>query len=74
MAIYLANRESRTSWKEMLLELDGGLRDVEIVVSDDHPGRKRAIGEVIPEAVWQRCYVHFLRNILDHLPRKAVDD
>jgi len=27
-----------------------------------------------PEAVWQRCYVHFLRNALDHLPRKAVDD
>ncbi len=35
---------------------------------------KRAIAEVIPEAVWQRCYVHFLRNALDHLPRKAVDD
>jgi putative transposase len=47
---------------------------VEFVVSDDHPGLKRAIAEVIPEAVWQRCYVHFLRNALDHLPRKAVDD
>ena len=27
-----------------------------------------------PEAVWQRCYVHFLRNALDYLPRKADDD
>ena len=44
------------------------------MVSDNHPGLKRAIGEVIPEAVWQRCYVHFLSNALDHLPRKAVDD
>jgi putative transposase len=75
LAVELANRESRTSWKDMLLELKGrGLQGVEIVVSDDHPGLKRAIAEVIPEAVWQRCYVHFLRNALDHLPRKAVDD
>jgi putative transposase len=75
LAVELANRESRTSWKDMLLELKGrGLRGVEFVASDDHPGLKRAIAEVIPEAVWQRCYVHFLRNALDHLPRKAVDD
>ena len=37
-------------------------------------GLKRAIAEVLPEAAWQRCYVHFLRNALDHLPRKAEDD
>ena len=29
---------------------------------------------LLPEAVWQRCYVHFLRNALDYLPRKADDD
>ena len=29
---------------------------------------------MLPEAVWQRCYVHFLRNALDHLPRKGDDD
>ena len=29
---------------------------------------------MLPEAVWQRCYVHFLRNALDYLPRKADDD
>jgi putative transposase len=75
LAVELANRESQTSWKEVLLDLKSrGLRGVEFVVSDDHPGLKRAIAEVIPEAVWQRCYVHFLRNALDHLPRKAVDD
>jgi putative transposase len=75
LAVELANRESQTSWKEVLLDLKiRGLRGVEFVVSDDHPGLKRAIAEVIPEAVWQRCYVHFLRNALDHLPRKAVDD
>jgi len=75
LAVELANRESQTSWKDFLLALKGrGLRGVEFVVSDDHPGLKRAIAEVIPEAVWQRCYVHFLRNARDHLARKAVDD
>ena len=29
---------------------------------------------MLPGAVWQRCYVHFLRNALDHLPRKHDDD
>jgi len=50
------------------------LSEVEFVVSDDHAGLKRAIGEVLMDAAWQRCYVHFLRNALDHLPRKADDD
>ncbi|NWG76261.1 MAG: IS256 family transposase [Rubrivivax sp.] len=75
LAVELAKRESGTSWRDFVLELKRrGLRGVEFVVSDDHPGLKRAIAEVLPEAVWQRCYVHFLRNALDHLPRKAVDD
>jgi transposase-like protein len=39
-----------------------GLSGVEFVVSDDHAGLKAAIREVLPEAVWQRCYVHFLRK------------
>lgn len=75
LAVELANRESASSWKEFLVKVrERGLRGVEFVVSDDHPGLKRAIAEVVPEAAWQRCYVHFLRNALDHLPRKADDD
>ena len=37
-----------------------GLAGVEFVVSDDHPGLKRAIREVLPEAAWQRCCVRSL--------------
>ena len=75
LAVELANRESQTSWKEFLEGLrKRGLRGVVFVVSDDHSGLKKAIREVLPEAAWQRCYVHFLRNALDHLPRKADDD
>lgn len=75
LAVELANRESSGSWKELLLGLKArGLHGVEFVVSDDHEGLKAAIRETLPQAVWQRCYVHFLRNALDHLPRKADDD
>ena len=75
LAVELASRESVSSWKELLLSLrQRSLHGVEFVVSDDHAGLRRAIQEVLPEAVWQRCYVHFLRNALDYLPRKADDD
>jgi putative transposase len=75
LAVELANRESRSSWKDFLMGLKGrGLSGVELVVSDDHPGLTAAISQVLPEAAWQRCYVHFLRNALDYLPRKADDD
>lgn len=75
LAIELANRESRSSWKDFLLALKRrGLSGVEYAVSDDHPGLKAAIREVLPEAAWQRCYVHFLRNALDYVPRKVDDD
>jgi putative transposase len=75
LAVDLANRESRSSWKDFLLALKGrGLHGVEFVVSDDHPGLRAAIREVLPEAAWQRCYVHFLRNALDYVPRRVKDD
>jgi putative transposase len=75
LGVEVANRESQSSWKEFLLGLkERGLHGVEFVVSDDHAGLKKAIGEVLTEAAWQRCYVHFLRNALDYLPRKADDD
>jgi putative transposase len=75
LAVELANRESHASWRDFLLGLrQRGLREVECVVSDDHAGLKKAIQEGLPESAWQRCYVHFLRNALDYLPRKADDD
>jgi putative transposase len=75
LGVELANRESASSWKEFLAGLkERGLKGVTMVVSDDHAGLRKAIAEVLPEALWQRCYVHFLRNALDHLPRKADDD
>ena len=75
LGVELSNRESRSSWTTFVTSLKTrGLHGVEFVVSDDHAGLKRAVRELLPEAVWQRCYVHFLRNALDYLPRKADDD
>ena len=75
LAVELAERESTTSWREFLLALkQRGLRGVVAVISDDHVGLRKSIPEVLPEASWQRCYVHFLRNALDHMPRKKDDD
>jgi putative transposase len=75
LAVELANRESLSSWKEFCLRLkERGLNGVDLVISDDHAGLRKAIAEVFTEAAWQRCYVHFLRNALDYLPRKADND
>ena len=82
LGVELANRESRGSWKDFLVQLrKRGLHGVECVVSDDHDGPRKAIREVLNEAAWQRCRRHpeggactFLRNALDHIPRKADDD
>jgi transposase-like protein len=75
LAVDMANRESKTSWSDFLAGLKGrGLKGVRFVVSDSHEGIRHAVSRILPEAAWQRCYVHFLRNALDYLPRKADDD
>lgn len=75
LGVELANRESRSSWRDFLVGLKKrGLHGVDLVITDSHEGLKRAICEVLPEACWQRCYVHFLRNALDYLSRKADPD
>ena len=73
LAVELANRESRSSWRDFLLGLKArGLHGVEFVVADDHAGLRAALREVLAEAAYQRCYVHFLRNALDYVPRRAM--
>src|SRR5205807_2677375 len=73
LAVELANRESRSSWRDFLLGLKArGLHGVEFVVADDHAGLRAALREVLAEAAYQRCYAHFLRHALDHVPRKSL--
>jgi len=59
-------------WRTFLQGLVGrGLRGVKLVTSDSHRGLKQAIAEVFVGAAWQRCRVHFLRNIEAHVPKNA---
>ena len=58
--------EAETFWTEFLRSLARrGLRGVKLVVSDAHEGLKAAIAKVL-HASWQRCRVHFMRNVLAH--------
>jgi putative transposase len=75
LGVEVAHRESGPSWSQFLRGLkDRGLHGVEYVVSDDHVGLVKAIRETLTGVNWQRCYVHFLRNALDHLPRKGDEE
>src|SRR6202046_4266406 len=61
--------EAETFWTEFLRKLARrGLRGVKLVISDAHEGLKAAIARVL-NATWQRCRVHFMRNLLAHAGR-----
>jgi transposase-like protein len=58
--------EAEAIWTEFLRKLTRrGLRGVKLVVSDAHEGIKAAVSKVLC-ATWQRCRVHFMRNVLAH--------
>jgi len=63
--------EAETFWTAFLRKLARrGLRGVKLVVSDAHEGLKAAVAKVL-NATWQRCRVHFMRNVLAHAGRQG---
>jgi len=71
LGVWCADSENETSWYEVFNELKNrGLRGVRYVVSDDHKGLRNAIDRCFQGTLWQRCQVHFIRNILNHTSRK----
>jgi len=63
--------EAETFWTEFLRKLARrGLRGVKLVISDAHEGLKAAIAKVL-HASWQRCRVHFMRDVLAHAGRQG---
>lgn len=63
--------ESKDSWKEFLLWLRGrGLAGVRMVTGDKSLGMLGALEEVFPQAKYQRCTVHFYRNVFAKVPRQ----
>ena len=64
LSIEEADTESEATYQELFKRLkDRGLRGVELVTSDDHRGLKAAIERHFQGASWQRCQVHFTRNL-----------
>ena len=63
--------EAETFWTDFLRSLARrGLRGVKLVISDAHEGIKAAVSKVLC-ATWQRCRVHFMRNVLAHAGRSG---
>ena len=68
-------KEDKESWMEFLRYLKKrGLRGVRLIVSDKCLGLIESLGEFYPEAKWQRCVVHFYRNVFTVVPRTKVKD
>jgi putative transposase len=71
IGVDLFDVESKATWRAFLKSLMArGLSGVHLVISDGHEGLKQAIGEVFVGTSWQRCRVHFMRNMLGHVGRK----
>lgn len=63
-------KEDKESWRNFLRYLKGrGLQGVKLVISDKCLGLLEALGEFYPEAQWQRCMVHWYRNVFTVTPR-----
>jgi transposase-like protein len=75
LAVEVAGSEKGAAYASLLRGLlDRGLKGVRLVVSDDHEGIKAAISGELPGAGWQRCIVHFERNVLAHVPASLTAD
>ncbi len=70
----VGHSEDGAFWTEFLRSLRArGLNGVRLVISDQHLGLKKAIEEVMVGSSWQRCRVHFMRNVLARVKRNNTD-
>lgn len=68
-------KEDKESWSTFLRYLKGrGLKKVQLFISDKCLGLFESLGEFYPEVLWQRCVVHFYRNVFTVVPRGKVKE
>jgi putative transposase len=68
-------KEDTESWRNFLRHLKGrGMAGVQLLVSDKCLGLVAALGEFYPQATWQRCMVHWYRNVMSVVPKGKVKD
>ena len=66
-------KEDKVSWSNFLRHLkERGLKGVRLFISDKCLGLVEALGEFYPEASWQRCVVHFYRNVFTAVPKGKI--
>jgi transposase-like protein len=71
LGVDLIPAESEEGWSQFFKRLkERGLHGVKLVISDAHAGLKAAVSKVM-KAEWQRCKVHFYRNVLAHVPKRS---
>ena len=74
LAIEPMLEESKESYTQLFEKLkERGLTGPSLIISDAHKGLVAAIRESFPGASWQRCKVHFMRNILVHVPHREKE-
>jgi putative transposase len=75
LAVEVAGTQKGAAYTSLLRGLiDRGLSGVRLVVSDDHEGIKSAVAAELPGVEWQRCVVHFERNVLSHVPASEMGE
>jgi len=66
-------KEDKTGWSAFLKHLkERGLKGVRLITSDACLGLAESAAEFFPDAAWQRCVVHWYRNIFSHVPSTKV--
>ena len=74
LGLDVGDSEDGAFWTAFLRSLRArGLGGVQLVISDAHTGLTQAISAVMAGAAWQRCRVHFLRNVLARVPRGSAE-
>jgi putative transposase len=74
LGVAVGDSEDGAFWTAFLRGLRArGLSGVQLVISDHHLGLKQAIGAVFIGASWQRCRVHFMRNVLARVPKASAE-
>ena len=74
LGLDVGDSEDGAFWTAFLRSLKArGLAGVQLVVSDAHTGLKQAVAAVMAGAAWQRCRVHFLRNVLARVPKGSAE-
>ncbi len=68
-------KEDKESWKRFLQYLKGrGLEKINLIISDKSQGLIEAIPDFYPVAKWQRCMVHFYRNVFSYVPHGKIKE